>query len=89
MFNFGDEVFPNGQELIILVTELTANPHSAHFLAKYRVEEFFIHDKALMFRQRQKEILSRLKNSNWIKISASCTIFLHEICAGFFHKMPP
>jgi len=61
MFQFGDEVFPNGQELIILVTELTANPHSAKFLAKYRVEEYFIHDKSLMFRQRQKEILSEIE----------------------------
>lgn len=61
MFQFGDAVFPNGQELIILVTELTANPHSARFLAKYRVEEYFIHDKALLFRQRQKEILSEIE----------------------------
>ncbi len=61
MFKFGDEVFPNGQELIILVTELTANPHSAKFLSKYRVAEYFIHDKSLMFSQRQKEILSEIE----------------------------
>ena len=56
MFRFSEEVFPDGEELIILVTELTANPYSARFIAKYRVEEYFIHDKELMFRQRQIEI---------------------------------
>jgi hypothetical protein len=61
MFHFGDEVFPEGQELIILVTELTANPYSARFIGKYHVEEYFIHDKELMFRQRQIEISGEIK----------------------------
>ncbi|HAJ97973.1 MAG TPA: ATPase [Ruminococcus sp.] len=61
MFRFGDEVFPNGQELIILVTELTANPNCARFLGKYNIEEYFIHDKSLMFSQRQREILSQIE----------------------------
>lgn len=61
MFNFGDEVFPKGQELIILVTELTANPNCARFLGKYNIEEYFIHDKSLMFSQRQREILSQIE----------------------------
>ena len=61
MFRFCTTAFPNGQETVILVTELTTNPHSAHFLAKYRVEEYFIHDKALMFSQRKKEIVSAIE----------------------------
>lgn len=62
MFRFGDEVFPNGQELTILVTELTINPYSGRFISEYRVEEYFIHDKALLFHQRQIDILSEIKN---------------------------
>ena len=62
MFRFGDEVFPNGQELTILVTELTVNPYSARFISEYRVEEYFIHDKELLFHQRQIDILSEIKN---------------------------
>ncbi len=62
MFSFGDEVFPNGQELMILVTELTVNPYSARFLSEYRVEEYFIHDKELLFHQRQIDILSEIKS---------------------------
>ncbi len=62
IFRFGDEVFPNGQELTILVTELTVNPYSARFISQYRVEEYFIHDKELLFHQRQIDILSEIKN---------------------------
>ena len=62
MFRFGDEVFPNGQELTILVTELTVNPYSARFISQYRVEEYFIHDKELLFHQRQIDILSEIKS---------------------------
>ncbi len=62
MFRFGDEVFPGGQELTILVTELTVNPYSARFISEYRVEEYFIHDKELLFHQRQIDILSEIKS---------------------------
>ncbi len=64
MFRFGDEVFPGGQELTILVTELTVNPYSARFISEYRVEEYFIHDKELLFHQRQIDILSEIKSLN-------------------------
>ena len=62
VFKFSDEVFKDGQELTVLVTELTINPHSARFISTYRVEEYFIHDKQLMFHQRQLEILKEIKN---------------------------
>lgn len=56
MFVFCDEAFQNGQELIILVTELTANPNSARFLGKYKVDEYFKYAKELMIHQRYIEI---------------------------------
>lgn len=56
MFAFCDEAFQNGQELIILVTELTANPNSARFLGKYKVDEYFKYAKELMIHQRYIEI---------------------------------
>ena len=61
MFRFCDEVYPDGRELSILVAELTANPHAARYLAKYRVEAYFIHNKALMFQERRREILSEIE----------------------------
>lgn len=56
MFVFCNEAFQNGQDLIILVTELTANPNSARFLGKYKVDEYFKYAKELMIHQRYIEI---------------------------------
>jgi hypothetical protein len=60
MFNFCDEVFGDEQELLIIVTELTVNYHSAHFIARYGCKEYFAHNKALLFYERQKELIQNI-----------------------------
>lgn len=62
MFAFCDTVFPDGQEQLILVTELTANPYSARFLGEHKVDAYFVHDKELMFHQRQLELNQEIAN---------------------------
>ena len=59
-FRFCEEVFGDGQEMLILVTELTINPHSAMFISKYGCNEYFAHNKELLFHERQMEILSEI-----------------------------
>ena len=61
LFRFCEEVFPDGQELLILVTELTVSPYSAKFISRYGCEEYFTHNKELLFYERQQEILSQLE----------------------------
>ncbi|MBP3761789.1 MAG: AAA family ATPase [Ruminococcus sp.] len=56
IFNFSEETFGEGQEIIILVTEMTANFYSSHFLARYGNEKYFRHNKDMLFYERQKEI---------------------------------
>lgn len=60
MFRFCEEVFPDGQELLILVTELTMNYHSALFISKYNCPEYFEHNKELLFYERQQAIIDEL-----------------------------
>jgi hypothetical protein len=62
IFKFCDEVFPEGQELLILVTELTINCHSAEFISHYGCPEYFKHNKELLFYERQKEIIRTIEN---------------------------
>ncbi len=57
VFAFCEEVFSEGQEILILVTELTANPHAARFISRYGCKEYFAHNKELLFYERQREIL--------------------------------
>ena len=61
LFRFCEAVFPEGQEMIILVTELTRGYYSASFLSHYGCEEYFAHNKELLFYERQKEIIRELE----------------------------
>ena len=61
MFHFCEDVFPEGQELVILVTELTISYYCARFISRYGCEEYFAHNKELLFYERQKEIISELE----------------------------
>ncbi len=60
MFAFCEDVFGEGQEMVILVTELTVNYYSAHFISKYGCPEYMAHNKELLFYERQKEIIMEL-----------------------------
>jgi len=56
-FAFCDDVFGDGQETLILVTELTADKHTASLISRYGCEGYFRHNKDLLFHERQKEII--------------------------------
>lgn len=62
VFVFCEEVFPEGQEMLILVTELTISYYGAHFIGRYGCKEYFNHNKELLFYERQKEIITELEN---------------------------
>lgn len=60
VFRFCEEVFEDGQELLILVTELTISNYCAHFISRYGCKEYFAHNKELLFYERQKEIITSI-----------------------------
>ena len=51
-FRFCDSAFSDGQEMVIFVTELTRGFYSASFLSHYGCEEYFAHNKELLFYER-------------------------------------
>ena len=61
MFRFCEEVFAEGQEMLILVTELTISYYAAKFIGRYGCPEYFAHNKELLFYERQQEILSEIE----------------------------
>lgn len=63
-FQFCEVAFNEGQELLIFVTELTANFYSAKFISQYGCEEYFKHNKELLFYERQREIIGQLEELN-------------------------
>lgn len=61
LFSFCDEVFSaDSQELLILVTELTINTFCVRFIGRYGCPEYFAHNKALLFYERQQEIIQQI-----------------------------
>lgn len=62
IFAFLDEVFGDGQEILIVVTELTINPKSARFISRYGCDEYFAHNRELLFYERQKELITELED---------------------------
>lgn len=62
VFIFCEEVFDEGQEMLILITELTISYYGAHFISRYGCKEYFNHNKELLFYERQKEIIREIEN---------------------------
>lgn len=62
VFVFCEDAFLEGQEMLILVTEMTINYYTATFISRYGCDEYFRHNKELLFYDRQKEIISELEN---------------------------
>ena len=59
LFAFVEEVFGDGQEMLILVTELTIGYYSSRFIARYGCEGYYRYSEELKFYERKLEILKK------------------------------
>ena len=62
VFVFCEEAFGEGQEMLILVTELTISYYGARFISRYGCKEYFAHNKELLFYERRKEIIAQIED---------------------------
>ena len=60
LFVFVEEAFCQGNELLILVTELTVNNASARFIASFGSEDYKKHNEELMLSERQDNIMAQI-----------------------------
>lgn len=61
VFAFSETCFQDGNELLVLMTELTVNAYSARFIALYGSEDYKRHNEALLLHERQDELLEEIK----------------------------
>ena len=61
LFDFCDAAFGEGQENLIVVTDLTADWYASRFLSRYGCEAYFAHNRELLFYERQKELMNELE----------------------------
>ena len=64
LFQFAEEAFADGQELLILVTELTVRYYCAKFVSKFGCGAYFKHNQNLLFYQRKQELLTEIADMN-------------------------
>jgi hypothetical protein len=64
-FEFCEQAFKDGDEILIFVTELTANYYSARFIGHYGCDKYFVHNKELQFHERQRELIGRVEQMAW------------------------
>lgn len=60
LFAFVEEVYGDGREIRMVVSELTTNRYSARFIAEQGSEDYYRHNKKLMFHDRQEKVLKEL-----------------------------
>ena len=60
LFSFAEAAFDEN-EMLILVAELTCNPHAARFIGRYGCAPYYAHNEELLFYERQKEIITELE----------------------------
>lgn len=60
LFVFVEEVFADGQELVILVAELTVRYYCAKFIAKFGCTEYFKHNQNMLFHQRRHGLMNEI-----------------------------
>ena len=56
LFTFVERVFEDGNEMLILVTELTVGEHSARFIGMFGCEDYACHNEKLMLSERRDEL---------------------------------
>ncbi|HRV72516.1 MAG TPA: MoxR family ATPase [Eubacteriales bacterium] len=60
VFRFCEKAFDEGQEMLILVTELTISKYASRFISRYGCPEYFAHNKELLFYERQMDLIAEL-----------------------------
>ena len=61
---FCEKAFGSGNEIVILITEMTANRDCARFISRYGCEQYFRFNKELLISERQNEMLQEISNLN-------------------------
>ncbi len=63
-FDFMEEAFGSGEEMIIFVTELTVSKEAAAFLAENECERYLLYNSQLLIGSRKGELLLELERGN-------------------------
>lgn len=61
LFAFAEKAFGEGNEMLILVTQLTVNDDSARFIASFGCKDYQRHNEELMLSERQSKFMEEIE----------------------------
>ena len=61
VFDFMEAAFGDSQEMVAFITELNANYYSLWFIRENGSDQYYRHNKGLLFDNRQKQILGQME----------------------------
>ena len=61
LFAFAEKVWREGQEVLIILSEMTISARYARFISRYGCPAYYRHSEELMFRQRRIDIIRRIE----------------------------
>ena len=61
---FCEKAFGVGNEIVILITEMTAHTDCSHFISRYGCEQYFRFNKELLISERQNELMTEIDKLN-------------------------
>ena len=64
VFRFVEEAFGDGQEMLLLVTDLSVNRYSMAFINDHGCERYFAHNEKLLFHERGDDLIDRINRLN-------------------------
>ncbi len=64
LFKFFEDAFEYGNEIIILVSELSVNYYAAKFINNFGSKEYFKYNKDLLIYEKQKDIVGEIEKLN-------------------------
>ena len=62
LFRFAEACWGAGKELLMILTEITADPECVSFISKYGCDEYFRHNHDLMFGEREISIDQQIRD---------------------------
>ncbi len=63
-FTFFEEIFGEGQEILILVTEITINQTISKYIYAHGCEKYYQHNKQLLFDDNKNELMEKIEAIN-------------------------
>lgn len=61
VFDFVEKVYGNGQEMVVLVAELTTRYNAARFISTFGSDSYFKYNKEILFYERKEELTKKIE----------------------------